>query len=605
MVKKEGLGDVVKKMYKSSKGSGARKIYHKLKNSYSGVAERDVQKELAKSSVHQRLNVRFENKARLRPVRARMVQIRHQIDLVDMNRLRTKYKGKTYKYVLYHWLLPLQTKKSSHVARELLHIYREHGAPRVIQHDQGREFEGAVAALCKKLTIKVVKGRPNHPQSQGKVERAHRSFKKKTMHDFLVMGKAGVNWVKSLPDYARSLNQDPKEELSWKSNTGNPNVQEWDMAYNKYHNMIHPRSRDYSEHEANFRTIRNLASAATRRCANRMVARGERNNPPSIYEVGETVLIRYPSATKSVTKRHVLEADVVERNVRLHKYKVAFISPTTGKVIHKWIPVSDLTSLTMAREKQKRKSATQGTQKRNKKKAHRKKYLQRFDNQRSLFKDRAGSAHFIISYDPPKNGNCQFSAVCKLLSNIGIHRSNQTMREEIVNHLDNNPTAADGTPLQNFTDLPWPVYLSSMSENGTFGDHITLQAAADLYNVEFQVLSSNGPGYTTTVSPMAANPLCTFILGHFAENDGEHYVCLAHENNSSEVNNAPCGGVPSSEDGRNPVDGDQACEYEQNTGNGDEACEEEQNTGNGDQPPEKRPDTADQPNPSRHPQGRI
>ena len=28
---KEGFSDVVKKMYKSSKGSGERKIYHKLK----------------------------------------------------------------------------------------------------------------------------------------------------------------------------------------------------------------------------------------------------------------------------------------------------------------------------------------------------------------------------------------------------------------------------------------------------------------------------------------------------------------------------------------------------------------------------------------------
>ena len=44
MVKKEGVSEVVKKMYKSSKGSGVRKIYHKLKNSYSGVAERDVQR---------------------------------------------------------------------------------------------------------------------------------------------------------------------------------------------------------------------------------------------------------------------------------------------------------------------------------------------------------------------------------------------------------------------------------------------------------------------------------------------------------------------------------------------------------------------------------
>ena len=47
---------------------------------------------------------------------------------------------------------------------ELPRIYKEHGAPRMIQHDQGREFEGAVAALCKKLSMKVVKGRPYHSQ---------------------------------------------------------------------------------------------------------------------------------------------------------------------------------------------------------------------------------------------------------------------------------------------------------------------------------------------------------------------------------------------------------------------------------------------------------
>jgi len=109
------------------------------------------------------------------------------------------------------------------------------------------------------------------------------------------------------------------------------------------------------------------------------------------------------------------------------------------------------------------------------------------------------------------------------------------MREDIVNYLNNNPTAGKGTPLQNFTDLPWPTYLSSMSPNGTFGDHTTLQAASNLYNVAFQVLSSNGPGYETTVSSVAANPMCTFILGHFAEDDEEHYVCLTDEHNLNEL----------------------------------------------------------------------
>ena len=90
----------------------------------------------------------------------------------------------------------------------------------------------------------------------------------------------------------------------------------------------------------------------------------------------------------------------------------------------------------------------------------------------------------IIFYDPPKNGDCQlFSAISKFLTSIGIHRSNETTREEIVNYPHNNPTADNGIPLQNFTDLPWPAYLSSMSQNGTFGDHVTLQAASDLYNV--------------------------------------------------------------------------------------------------------------------------
>ena len=72
---------------------------------------------------------------------------------------------------------------------------------------------------------------------------------------------------------------------------------------------------------------------------------------------------------------------------------------------------------------------------------------------------------------------------------------------------------------------------------------------------------------------MAASSRCTFILGHFAENDGEHYVCLAEynsnevineagsfaeieSNNSQDMYSGPCGGVPLSEDERNPVNGD-------------------------------------------------
>ena len=55
----------------------------------------------------------------------------------------------------YHWLIPLERKKSGPIAAALSTIYKEHGPPRVLQHDKGREFDGAVNKLCKKLGIKV------------------------------------------------------------------------------------------------------------------------------------------------------------------------------------------------------------------------------------------------------------------------------------------------------------------------------------------------------------------------------------------------------------------------------------------------------------------
>ena len=40
--------------------------------------------------------------------------------------------------------------------------------------------------------IKLIKARPYHPQSQGKVERSHRRLRKKIMYDLVTLGKKGV-----------------------------------------------------------------------------------------------------------------------------------------------------------------------------------------------------------------------------------------------------------------------------------------------------------------------------------------------------------------------------------------------------------------------------
>ena len=133
---------------------------------------------------------------------------------------------------------------------------------------------------------------------------------------------------------------------------------------------------------------------------------------------------------------------------------------------------------------------------------------------------------FSLLYNPPGDGNCQFSALCFWLHRLGIHRSPETVREEIVKYLTNNPNDSEGMPLELFVATPLAEYLHSMAKNGTYGDQITLQAAADLYNIEIVVVSTLGPDATAVISPFSSIPTARVQLGHYAENHGEHYICV-------------------------------------------------------------------------------
>ena len=63
----------------------------------------------------------------------------------------------------------------------------------------------------------MIKSRPYHPKSQGKVERSHRRLREKIKYDSIKLGKKGVNWVANLGAYSHILNDESKEELGWKS----------------------------------------------------------------------------------------------------------------------------------------------------------------------------------------------------------------------------------------------------------------------------------------------------------------------------------------------------------------------------------------------------
>ena len=117
----------------------------------------------------------------------------------------------------YQWLAPLTSKHTTKVAIELKKIYDVHGTSENLQSDRGKEFYRAVKTFCERKKIKMTKSRACHPQPQGKVERSHRTLRKKINYDLVKQGRKGVNWVKNLLEYSKCLNNDKGEELGWRS----------------------------------------------------------------------------------------------------------------------------------------------------------------------------------------------------------------------------------------------------------------------------------------------------------------------------------------------------------------------------------------------------
>lgn len=134
-----------------------------------------------------------------------------------------------------------------------------------------------------------------------------------------------------------------------------------------------------------------------------------------------------------------------------------------------------------------------------------------------------------VKLDPLPDGNYQFAAMADQLANLGIFRSPATLREEIVSDLAANPFAVDGTSLSCFVDGNWDDYINHMGEAGTFGDHITLQRAAQMFHTQFLIVSTLGMDATSIVSPTEIyhEEMPTLVLGHIAEGHEDHYVSLS------------------------------------------------------------------------------
>ena len=356
--------------YERSKGDGARKLYKTITQVFCGVSERKIQAALNRSAKRQELKPTFSNKSPLKPVQASSAWQQVQADLVSMEHMPGTVGETTYKYVLsvidvfsrFLILRPVTSKSASEIADILTGIFAEHGAPQRFQTDQGTEFKGAVEALMSKLKVHIIRSRPYHPQSQGKDERSHRTWKDYLSHD--LKEDPQTNWVTNLPVYMSLYNASPHSAIGHKT--------PFEVHFGRTPLTVtkpllsDPRgsnSDDSESHDSDlpdyFSGVRTEAKKSSERAATLMIQQQLTLNPPSLYDIGDGVVVRLPleqrkKKSKKI-RRMVYKGIVVKADHDKHMYIVTY--EDAGQYRTGQFSVGDMTSESLTVEKQRTKAA--------------------------------------------------------------------------------------------------------------------------------------------------------------------------------------------------------------------------------------------------------
>ena len=99
VLKNNEVKKAVKEAFDKSKSAGYKKIKTRVAASSTGLSNKKILEITKRDIQYKHFSVKFKNKAKLRPVRANAAHDCHQIDLVDMVKMKLERKGKCYKYI--------------------------------------------------------------------------------------------------------------------------------------------------------------------------------------------------------------------------------------------------------------------------------------------------------------------------------------------------------------------------------------------------------------------------------------------------------------------------------------------------------------------------
>jgi len=135
-----------------------------------------------------------------------------QIDLIDV----TPLESEDAKYLLTCvdiftrklWAFPLEDKTSDEVAKQLSKLVKEYKFLTTIQSDNGKEFEGRVAGMLNRNSIRHILSTPGNPTTNAYVERANGTLKR-ALYGYLQ--KTGNDPIPDLQDFVDSINLVPND----------------------------------------------------------------------------------------------------------------------------------------------------------------------------------------------------------------------------------------------------------------------------------------------------------------------------------------------------------------------------------------------------------
>ncbi|EGC37411.1 hypothetical protein DICPUDRAFT_76981 [Dictyostelium purpureum] len=125
----------------------------------------------------------------------------------------------------------------------------------------------------------------------------------------------------------------------------------------------------------------------------------------------------------------------------------------------------------------------------------------------------------------PGDGNCQMHSLSDQI--YGNLNHSTEIRNAIVQWLRKNKNflLQNGANLSQFASTNWESYCNNMSRDGTWGDHITLFAAAEIFKANISIISSvDSHQYLIEIEPTTVIANKNILLSHHAE---LHYGSLS------------------------------------------------------------------------------